>query len=64
METRVTSGPILQYPSLIDHRDKSRNFENSKQEGYLYYTLWEPRPHTDFERHLVRVPIRFSLISQ
>jgi hypothetical protein len=47
---------VLQYPSLIDPADVSRNFENSGQTAYLYYS----RVNKDGTRDLARVQIKFA----
>ncbi len=45
------------YPTLIDHNDTTRNFEQIGQEAYLYFTRWNSGT---YDRDLVRVPIRFQ----
>lgn len=45
------------YPSIIDHNDTSRNFENAGQTCYLYYTKWNSGT---YDRDLVRIPLTFS----
>ncbi len=45
------------YPSLIDHNDVTRNFEQTGQSCFLYYTRWNSGT---YDRDLVRVPITFS----
>jgi hypothetical protein len=49
------------YPSVLDPKSRSRNFETTGRQPYLYFT----RPHYSgcrqtLDRDLVRVPIRFS----
>jgi hypothetical protein len=48
----------VQYPSIIDHKDSSINFERPGRTPYLYYTR-----HNDGggDRDLVRVPLTFTL---
>ncbi|MDP6716326.1 MAG: hypothetical protein QF368_17130, partial [SAR202 cluster bacterium] len=63
LETRLiwdpqTSGTIRAYPSIIDPSDTSRNFENSDQVAYLYYTKFNTASGLD--RDLVRQEITFS----
>jgi hypothetical protein len=44
------------YPSLLDPRDTSRNFENTGQTPYLYYT----QLHGGLDNDLMRAQLRFS----
>ncbi|MEK7507261.1 MAG: hypothetical protein AAB585_01795 [Patescibacteria group bacterium] len=44
------------YPSVIDHTDTSRNFENSGREVYLYFT----QNNGGLNRDLLRQKIRFT----
>ena len=44
------------YPSLLDPKDTSRNFERTGQEPYLYYT----QLHRGLNRDLMRIQIKFS----
>jgi hypothetical protein len=49
------------YPSLIDHTDTTRNFEEIGQDAYLYYVKWNNTSNNgDPDRDLIRVPITFS----
>jgi len=58
MQTQQTWGVGgSNYPSLIDHNDNSRNFENTGQTCYLYYTKWNSGT---YDRDLVRVALTFS----
>jgi hypothetical protein len=52
----IDSLHVLQYPSLIDPADMSRNFENTGQMPYLYYS----RVNKDGTRDLARVPVKFA----
>lgn len=45
------------YPSIIDHADTSRNFEQAGQNCYLYYTKWNSGT---YDRDLIRVPVTFN----
>jgi hypothetical protein len=45
------------YPTLIDHNDTTRNFEEIGQEAYLYFTRWNSG---NYDRDLLRIPIRFN----
>ncbi len=45
------------YPSIIDHNDVTRNFEQAGQSCYLYYTKWNSGT---YDRDLIRIPITFS----
>lgn len=45
------------YPSLIDHNDTTRNFEQTGETCYLYYTKWNSGT---YDRDLVRVPVTFA----
>ena len=47
------------YPSLLDPMDTSRNFENTGQTPFVYYTLL----HDGLNRDLMRVQIGFSMAS-
>jgi len=53
-----TTVDVLAYPSVIDHADTTRNFEQIGQEAYLYFTRIHPT--SLYDRDLVRVPIRFN----
>ncbi len=65
MEANVNINPdadptqsLVGYPSIIDHNDTTRNFEQTGREVYLYYTTWfKDNP---YDRKLVRIPIRFN----
>ncbi|RMD83861.1 MAG: hypothetical protein D6815_05500 [Candidatus Dadabacteria bacterium] len=59
--TSEPPGDFLVYPSILDPRDTTRNFETSGKTAYLFYTRW----HSGLDRDLVRRPIEFapSLIS-
>jgi hypothetical protein len=46
------------YPALIDPTDTSRNFTNTGQRPYLYFTRWNK--YTDLDRDLVRIQIEFT----
>lgn len=49
------------YPSIIDHSDTTRNFEEIGQSAYLYYVKWNNTSNPgDPDRDLVRIPITFS----
>ncbi len=49
------------FPSVIDHDSRSRNFDTSDHEFYLYYTLNNRTScFGSLDRDLVRVPIRFT----
>lgn len=49
------------YPSIIDHTDTTRNFEEIGQNAYLYYVKWNNLSNAgDPNRDLIRVPITFS----
>lgn len=49
------------YPSLIDHNDTTRNFEEIGQTAYVYYTKWNNTANAgDPNRDLIRVPVTFS----
>lgn len=49
------------YPSLIDHNDTTRNFEEIGQTAYVYYTKWNNTANPgDPNRDLIRVPVTFS----
>jgi hypothetical protein len=52
----IDSVHVLQYPSLIDPADTSRNFENTGQTPYLYYS----RVNKDGTRDLARVQVKFA----
>ena len=45
------------YPSIIDHNDVSRNFEQAGQTCYLYYTKWNSGT---YDRDLIRIPVTFN----
>ena len=45
------------YPSIIDHNDTTRNFEQAGQSCYLYYTKWNSGT---YDRDLVRIPVTFN----
>jgi len=45
------------YPSIIDHNDLTRNFEQAGQSCYLYYTKWNSGT---YDRDLIRIPVTFS----
>ena len=45
------------YPTLIDHNDTTRNFEQIGREAYLYFTRWNSG---SYDRDLLRLPIRFN----
>ncbi len=45
------------YPSIIDHNDTTRNFEQAGQTCYLYYTKWNSGT---YDRDLVRIPVTFN----
>ncbi len=47
----------LYYPSLIDHADTSRNFEQCGQTPYLYYTKWNSGT---YDRDLLRIQLQFT----
>jgi hypothetical protein len=55
-------GEILLYSSLIDPNDTSRNFENTGQRPYLYFTRMHSYTFENpgLDRDLVRVPIQFE----
>jgi hypothetical protein len=54
------TNPIL-YPSLLDPRSSSRNFETTGQRPYLYFTRFHYRDCTQTtNRDLVRVQVEFS----
>jgi hypothetical protein len=46
------------YPSLLDPDSKSRNFETSDDQAYLYFTR-NNFGHASLDRDLVRVPVQF-----
>lgn len=51
--------PIL-YPSLLDPRSDSRNFETTGESAYMYFTRFHYRSCMQtLDRDLMRVPIRF-----
>ncbi|MFQ5651666.1 MAG: FlgD immunoglobulin-like domain containing protein [bacterium] len=54
----ATGEDVLAYPSVIDHADTTRNFEQIGQEAYLYFTRIHPT--SLYDRDLVRIPIRFN----
>ena len=54
--TGIDSIHVLEYPSLIDPADTSRNFENTGQMPYLYYS----RVNKDGTRDLVRAQVKFA----
>jgi hypothetical protein len=56
------SGELIQYPSLIDPDDTSRNFEITGQRPYLYFTRFHPATaeNQGLDRDLVRVRIEFQ----
>ena len=56
--TNDNSVDRLGYPALIDPSDTSRNFSNTGQRPYLYFTRWNQ--NTDLDRDLVRVQIEFT----
>ncbi len=45
------------YPSIIDHTDVTRNFEQPGQTCYMYYTKWNSGT---YDRDLLRVPLTFN----
>ena len=45
------------YPSIIDHNDLTRNFEQAGQSCYLYYTKWNSGT---YDRDLLRIPVTFN----
>ncbi len=45
------------YPSLIDPTDTTRNFEQTGQTPYLYYTKWNSGT---YDRDLLRIQIQFN----
>ncbi len=47
----------LYYPSLIDHSDTTRNFEQCGQTPYLYYTKWNSGT---YDRDLLRIQLQFT----
>lgn len=48
------------YPSIIDHEDTTRNFEEIGREAYLYYTKWTDKNNSGSpDRDLIRVKVRF-----
>jgi hypothetical protein len=49
----------LTNPSLLDPTDTSRNFENTGQMPYLYFTIW----HNGLDRDLVRQKIVFTKLT-
>jgi len=48
----------LGYPVLIDPTDTSRNYSNTGQRPYLYYTRWNK--NTGYDRDLERIQIEFT----
>jgi len=56
--TNDNSVDRLGYPVLIDPTDTSRNFSNTGQRPYLYYTRWNQ--NTDLDRDLERIQIEFT----
>ncbi len=46
------------YPSIIDHTDVTRNFEQPGQTCYMYYTKWNSGT---YDRDLLRVPLTFNI---
>jgi hypothetical protein len=48
------------YPSIIDPTDTTRNFEQSGQTPYLYYTKWNSGT---YDRDLMRIQIQFNKVS-
>jgi hypothetical protein len=51
----------IAYPSVLDPRSPSRNFETSGRDAYLYFTRFHySNCKQSLNRDLVRVPIRFS----
>ena len=46
----------LNYPSIIDHDDVTRNFERPDQTVYLYYTKW----NSGLDRDLMRMSVTFN----
>jgi len=46
------------YPALIDPADSSRNYSNTGQRPYLYYTRWNK--NTNLDRDLLRIQIEFT----
>jgi hypothetical protein len=46
------------YPSLLDPDSKSRNFETSDDQAYLFFTR-NNFGHASLDRDLVRVPVQF-----
>ena len=55
--SRPNGGPnvFMAYPSLLDPTDTSRNFSNTGQSPYLYYTI----NHNGIDRDLYRVQVQF-----
>ena len=45
------------YPSIIDHNDTTRNFEQAGQSCYLYFTKWNSGT---YDRDLLRIPVTFN----
>jgi hypothetical protein len=56
--TNDNSVDRLGYPVLIDPTDTSRNFLNTGQRPYLYYTRWHR--NTSLDRDLERIQIEFT----
>ncbi len=55
---RTAGVDVLAYPTIIDHADTTRNFEQTGQDVYLYYV--RQHPTSLYDRDLVRIPMRFS----
>ena len=51
-------GEGMDYPSLIDHTDASRNFEKVGRDAYIYYTAFDN--NNWLERDLMRLPVHFG----
>ena len=56
--TNDNSVDRLGYPVLIDPADTSRNFSNTGQRPYLYYTRWHR--NTGLDRDLERIQVEFT----
>jgi hypothetical protein len=56
--TNDNSVDRLGYPVLIDPTDTSRNYLNTGQRPYLYYTRWNQ--NTNLDRDLERIQIEFT----
>jgi hypothetical protein len=52
--------PVV-YPSLLDPRSQSRNFETTGRRPYLYFIRFHNKACRDtLDRDLVRVPVEIS----